>query len=133
MRLVIIAAALLSTPAFAQSVEVGTGDWSRIDPISTPTSLPLGPNGMTLVDRAVSAGKCDAIKLRKGIKMDLPFIAKLGSSGQAERIVIKNINCPEVQQVAASAALSYSKAGLIKPGAAGPGRWYRGTISYSFD
>jgi hypothetical protein len=131
----VLAAALvaIAMPVAAQRVEVADGDWSDFPTLDKSQVVNLGDGAMADIDRLVAAGKCDKIGSKKRIRMEIPFIAQFSESGAVERVMLQRINCPEVETIAANAALYAAKWGRIKPGNSNPAGWYRGAVNYILD
>jgi hypothetical protein len=135
MRKILILGALMiaAAPASAQRLEVADGDWSDFPTLEKSQTVNLGEGAMADIDKLVAAGKCDKIGNKKRIRMEIPFIAQFANDGTVERVMLKRINCPEVETIAANAALYAAKWGRIKPGTSNAAGWYRGFVSYILD
>lgn len=128
-----VAMAAFANPASAQRVEVADGDWSDFPALEKSQTVNLGDGAMAEIDRLVSAGKCDKIGNKKRIRMEIPFIAQFDENGAVERVMLSRIGCPEVEAIAANAALYAAKWGRIKPGSSNAAGWYRGFVTYVLD
>jgi hypothetical protein len=126
----VLLSACLPVALFAQTVEVGEGDWSDIPRMAKDRDVVLGVGAMERVDKIVAAGKCKVIGRKGKIKMLIPFIVKFAPDQSVKRLVVKRIGCPEVEQLAASVALYSAKSGHIKPTGENQTGWYSGVISY---
>jgi hypothetical protein len=135
MRKTLLAAAMLTlaVPATAQRVEVADGDWSDFPALEKSQTVNLGDGAMADIDRLVAQGKCDRLGNKKRIRMEIPFIAQFDDTGKVERVMLQRINCPEVETIAANAAMYAAKWGRIKPGTSNAAGWYRGLVSYILD
>ncbi len=135
VRTSLLVATLLAfaAPANAQRLEVADGDWSDFPALDKSQVVNLGDGAMADIDRLVAAGKCDKIGNKKRIRMEIPFIAQFAENGTVERVMLQRINCPEVETIAANAALYAAKWGRIKPGTSNTAGWYRGLVSYILD
>lgn len=123
----------VTTSASAQRVEVADGDWSDFPTLEKSQTVSLGDGAMGDIDRLVAAGKCSKIGNKKRIRMEIPFIAQFTPEGTVERVMLQRIGCPEVETIAANAALYAAKWGRIKPGDSNAAGWYRGFVSYILD
>jgi hypothetical protein len=130
MRNLVIFAALLAAPLTAQTVETGEGDWRNIPPIGQNMSVALGLGAMERIDKIVNKGACKALGRRGKITMAMPFIVEFNPDKSVARLVVKRIGCPEVEQIAASAALHAAKTGRATPTGVNTAGWYRGEVSY---
>jgi hypothetical protein len=117
-------------PAQSQAVEVGEGDWRNIPFLTGNRTVNLGIGAMERVDKIVAAGKCRAIGRRDTIKLLMPFIVEFNPDKSVARLVIKRIGCPEVEQIAASAAVHAAKTGRVVSDGKNDAGWYRGEVSY---
>lgn len=124
---------LAAAPAAAQRVEVADGDWSDFPALDKSQIVSLGDGAMADIDRLVAAGKCSKIGSKKRIRMEIPFIAQFDEKQQVERVMLQRIGCPEVEVIAANAAMYAAKWGRIKPGTSNAAGWYRGMVSYILD
>jgi hypothetical protein len=131
--LFIAAMAMLAIPASAQQVEVADGDWSDFPALDKSQVVNLGAGAMADIDKLVAEGKCDRIGNKKRIRMEIPFIAQFNDAGKVQRVMLKRINCPEVETIAASAAFYAAKWGWIEPGTNNEAGWYRGMVNYTLD
>ncbi|MEN9393119.1 MAG: hypothetical protein RJB02_963 [Pseudomonadota bacterium] len=137
MRALLLTAlfALAATPLAAQRVEVADADndWADFPALAKSMTVNLGDGAMADVDRLVAAGKCKAIGNKKRIRMQIPFLVQFGDTGSVDRVMLKRIGCPEVESIAASAALYAAQDGRIRQGSGNAAGWYRGSVNYILD
>ena len=127
--------ALAATPLAAQRVEVADADndWADFPALAKSMTVNLGDRAMADIDRLVAAGKCKAIGNKKRIRMQIPFLVQFGDTGSVDRVMLKRIGCPEVESIAASAALYAAQDGRIRQGSGNAAGWYRGSVNYMLD
>ena len=127
--------ALTATPLAAQRVEVADADndWADFPTLAKSMTVNLGDGTMADVDRLVAAGKCKTIGNKKRIRMQIPFLVQFGDKGSVDRVMLKRIGCPEVESIAASAALYAAQDGRIRQGSGNAAGWYRGLVNYILD
>ncbi len=130
MRYLVSLATLIAAPLCAQTVEIGEGDWRNIPPIGQNMSVALGLGAMERIDKIVNKGECKPLGRRGKIVMAMPFIVEFNPDRTVARLVVKRIGCPEVEQIAASAALHAAKTGRATPTGVNTAGWYRGEVSY---
>jgi hypothetical protein len=124
------AALFLSTPVMAQSVEVGTGDWSAIPLLGKQSTVGMGMAATNKIDQIVANGGCDAIGRNRTINLHMAFLVEYTPSGNAKRIIVQRIGCPDVEQIAAASALYAVEKGIVRATGENEAGWYRGAISY---
>ncbi len=124
-----IAMIACSTAALAQNVEVAGGDWGHIPQVKTQPTMRLADRTMTRIEGLLKQGKCERFGTGKRIQMDVPFLLQFGAVG-VERIVVKRIDCPELESLIGGTLASHAKAGVFKPTGENGAGWYRSTFSY---
>jgi hypothetical protein len=124
------AALLLSAPLTAQSVEVAAGDWSTIPLLGKQSTVGMGMEATNKIDKIVASGGCDAIVHNRTIDLHLAFLVEYTPTGEAKRIVVQRIGCPDVEKIAAASALYAVEKGIVRATGENEAGWYRGAISY---
>jgi hypothetical protein len=124
------AALLLPAPLIAQSIEVAAGDWSAIPLLGKQSTVGMGMAATNKIDQIVANGGCDAIVRNRGINLHLAFLVEYAPAGDAKRIIVQRIGCPDVEQIAAASALYAVEKGIVQATGENEAGWYRGAISY---
>jgi hypothetical protein len=124
-----VAALAVSTTALAQTVEVATGNWNDIPQVKKQPPIRMADRTMARIDGLLKQGKCQRFGNGKVIKMDVPFLLQFGAGG-VERIVVRRIDCPELESLIGGTLASHAKEGLFKPTGENGTGWYRSNFSY---
>ncbi len=117
--------------ANAQSVEIGTGDWS-----SVPVIQPRGKVRMTeeIVERlhkVAAETKCNVSGFTaRRIDLAVPFVIQFTPEGGIGRIVLRNMRCPQLESVLGGVLLQMAEAGEYRPTGENPERWYRSELTF---
>lgn len=117
--------------ANAQSVEVGEGDWSEV-----PVIAARGVMRMTsdIVDRLHTIAKetrCDVQGFKpRRIDLSVPFVIRFTPGGAVERIVLRDLKCPQLETTLGAVVLQMAKAGEYRPTGENQERWYRSELSF---
>ena len=117
--------------ANAQSVEVGEGNWSAV-----PAIAPRGQVRMTaeIVDRLhtlAAETRCNVqgFKARR-IDLSVPFVIQFTPAGAVDRIVLRDLKCPQLETVLGTIVLQLAQAGEYRPTGENQERWYRSELSF---
>jgi hypothetical protein len=135
MKLSILAAtlALAASPAAAQTtVDVGTGDWSRIPQVQPRGHLQMADAQMDLIEQIAQRGRCSVPGLTaRGVDISVPFLIHYGANGTVDQIILKDLHCPELEVALGAAVLHLARADEYRPrGNVVPG-WYRSEIGFA--
>ena len=139
MKYVLAAAAallLVSTPAAAvpvssASVEVADGDWSYLPPLRDTADSTLITDAATKIHKRAVDARCTIDGLnRRQLDMNLPFAAQFHTDGSLKRLVVKRLNCPQVEGVVASLLLKLIEQEELKATGANEDGWYQGRLSF---
>jgi hypothetical protein len=125
-----IGLALISAPLAAHSVETAKGNWSDIPLLARHHTVRLNAQAMAGVDAAVVEGKCSIIGNGKRINLDMDFLVEFAPDNNIKRVIVEEIGCPEVEQIAATATSQAASKGWLKPTGENETGWYRGSITY---
>lgn len=125
-----IGLALISAPLAAHSVETAKGNWTDIPLLARHHTVRLNEQAMAGVDAAVAEGKCSAISQGKRINLDMDFLVEFARDNSIKRVIVEEIGCPEVEQIAATATSQAASKGWLKPTGENETGWYRGSITY---
>lgn len=125
-----IGLALISAPLAAHSVETAKGNWTDIPLLARHHTVRLNEQAMAGVDAAVAEGKCSAISQGKRINLDMDFLVEFAPDNSIKRVIVEEIGCPEVEQIAATATSQAASKGWLKPTGENETGWYRGSITY---
>jgi hypothetical protein len=127
------AMALSATSAAAQTtVDVGTGDWSRIPEVQPRGNLRMADAQMDLIEDIAARGRCNVPGLSpQAVDINVPFLIRYGANGAVERIVLQDLHCPELEVALGAAVLHLARADEYRPrGNTVPG-WYRSEIAFA--
>ena len=125
-----ICLALLSAPLSAHSVEKAKGDWADIPLLARHHTVRLNAQAMAGVDAVVAEGKCGIIGNDRRINLDMDFLVEFARDNSVKRVIVQEIGCPEVEQIAATATSQAATKGWLKPTGENETGWYRGSITY---
>ena len=131
--LLMVALAFTATSAAAQTtVDVGTGDWSRIPAVQPRGQLRMADAQMDLIEQIAAQGRCRVAGLsREAVDINVPFLIRYGANGSVERIVLQDLQCPELEVALGAAVLHLARADEYRPrGNTIPG-WYRSEIAFA--
>jgi hypothetical protein len=122
-----------STATANVKVEVATGDWSSLPQLSQKGYDHLDPKMKLKLYEIASSNKCPSF----GIKQDrldfrVGFAVQYDATGQASRLLLPKLDCPEAEGVAAGALLEMLSAGDYGPTGKSPNGWYQGTLGFEF-
>lgn len=126
----VVGVALIATPIAAHKVETGSGNWSDIPLLARHHNVRLSAQAMANVDALVKAGKCNAIAQGRRINLEMDFLVEFSPDNSIKRVIVEEIGCPEVEQIAATATSQAATKGWLKPTGENESGWYRGAISY---
>lgn len=129
-KLVLAMALLASGAAAAQTVDVGTGNWDRFPEAGRRGVYDLSDGTMDAIEAIGRAQACQVPGLgRTAIDLRVPVALRFDSRGQVERIVIRDIGCPALEQVLGRTLRGLASAGEFRPtGGAG---WYRSAVQFA--
>jgi hypothetical protein len=134
IRLIAAAAlAAMSTSAVAQRVEVAAGNWAGIPAIAPAKAMPMSDRSMGRIEKLLEAGKCPRYGDGSPIRLEVPFLLQFDTGGAVQRIVVRRIECPELESVIGGVIASRAKSGYYQPTGANGSGWYRSDFSYSLD
>ena len=129
--LILAALAFGSFPASAQSVEVGSGDWSDIPPIRAAGIQRMSVEAVEQAERLLSKGGACAQGEIRSIDIEVPFLIEFGANRSVKRIVVKRIGCPQLEVLMGGVVKQLALAGEYKPTGENQANWYRSEISFS--
>lgn len=129
-----LAMALLLAPvpaAAATRVEVADGNWSYLPLMKQRSSDHLNSDALARIDEIVHEKKC-TFPGQEGQNYDVTvsFAAHFAPDGSLDRLVMKRLNCPEVESLVGGALLEMIKGGDYRPTGANSDGWYRGELSF---
>jgi hypothetical protein len=125
-------ATLSSIPALANSpVSVAGGDWSNIPFIRQSGSLRLSDAVIDKIETA-AVGECHLPgQSEKRVRLTIPFMVQFSPDGAVQQVIVKQLNCPAIEQAAGGALLQLARQGEYRPTGENTEGWYRGEISIS--
>ena len=117
--------------ANAQSVEVGEGDWSAL-PVIERRGLIQMPG--IVVDRLHKLARETDCSVRgfkpSAIDLSVPFVISFTAEGAVDRIVLRDMKCPQLETALGNVLLQMALAGEYRRGRGGAARWYRSELSF---
>jgi hypothetical protein len=125
-----ISLALLTAPLAAHSVETAKGNWTNIPLLARHHTVRLSDDAMATIDAIATSGKCRVIGNGKRIDLDMDFLVEFARDNSIKRVIVEQIGCPEVEQIAATATSQAADKGWLKPTGENETGWYRGSITY---
>lgn len=129
----VLALSLFAAPAAAQTtVDVGTGDWSRIPVVQPRGYLRMADAQMDVIEQIAQQGRCTVPGLGpNAVDISVPFLIRYGATGSVERIVLQDLHCPELEIALGAAVLQLARGDEYRPrGNTIPG-WYRSEIAFA--
>lgn len=131
-RLLAIALLLAPVPAAAATrVEVADGNWSYLPLMKQSGSDHLNNDALARIDEIIHEKKC-TFPGQQGPNYDVTvsFAAHFAPDGALDRLVMKRLNCPEVESLVGGALLEMINGGDYRPTGANSDGWYRGELSF---
>ncbi len=126
------AIALISTPVAAQSVDVGTGDWSEIPSVQPRGQVRMADAQMDLIESIAASGRCNVPGLEAtAVNIKVPFLIRFDGQGGVDRIVLRDLNCPDLEVTLGAAVVHLARANEYRPRGSQPSGWYRSEISFA--
>ena len=133
LSILVMALAFSAVPAAAQTtVDVGTGDWSRIPEVRPRGNLRMADAQMDLIEQIAQQGHCSVPGLSaQAVDISVPFLIRYAANGAIERIVLQDLHCPDLEVALGAAVLHLARADEYRPrGNTLPG-WYRSEIAFA--
>ncbi len=125
-------ALIAATPAVAtaQTVTVADGDWRGIPLAQTGKAMSMSDRSMGRIEKLLEAGKCPRFGDGNPVRIDLPFLIQFDAAGQVQQIVVRRVDCPDLEGVIGGVIVSRAKAGHYKPTGQNGTGWYRSSFDY---
>lgn len=124
--------ATAATSAHAQQVDVGTGDWHSLPQARVLGNANIGRAVADEVERIGRQQSCSVDGLGTArVNLSIPFVLEFDSSQRVQRIVVKDVGCPELETLLGRVVqrlASFGEYGATQ----GPG-WYRSVLELSID
>ncbi|HVJ01791.1 MAG TPA: hypothetical protein VM662_06375 [Sphingomonas sp.] len=134
MKTVAVAIALMLTgaPTWAQEVQIGRVNWSKLP------ALKEKPSGLDYADLALRIGnmlRTDQCKIRgqsaRRFDITVPYAALVEPDGKVSRVVIAEQGCHALEALAGEAVLARSAAGEFLPTGEAKARWYVSALNFN--
>lgn len=122
--------AAMPAAALAQAVEVADGDWRGIPFVQTGKAMAMSDRTMIRIERLLEAGKCPRFGDGEHVKLDVPFLLQFDAGGAVQRVVVRRVDCPDLEGMIGGVIASRAKSGFYKPTGQNATGWYRSTFSY---
>lgn len=128
-------ALIAATPAVAsaQSVDVADGDWRGIPLVQTGKPKSMSDRSMGRIEKLLQAGKCPRFGDGDPIRLDVPFLLQFDAAGQVQRVVVRRVDCPDLEGVIGGVVISRAKAGYYTPTGQNATGWYRSNFNYEMN
>ena len=124
--------AFVSAAAGAQNVDVGTGDWSAIPEVQPRGLVRMADAQMDLIESVGASGRCNVPGLgREAVDLMVPFLIRFNSEGSVERIIMRDLSCPELEVALGAAVVHLARANEYRLRSGSPAGWYRSEISFA--
>lgn len=128
--------ALVAASPAAPTVQVATGDWSKLPPLELISYQHLSSAIMSEVYEIGHQHRC-RLPGQKGGHLDLSisFAAQLDPQGKLVRLLLPNLNCPEAEAWLGGTLVKSIQNGDYRPDAKAPNPegWYRGDFSFYYE
>ena len=125
--------AAAASAAGTVSVEVASGDWSKLPQLSQRGYENLNPKMRLKLYEIASSKQCPAFGLKQDrLDFRIGFAVQYDASGKPSRILLPRLDCAEAESVAGGAVLEMVNAGDYRPTGNSPAGWYQGTLGFSF-
>ena len=134
MKTIFAAMALLvgSATAQAQQVDVGTGDWTQLPTARNLRSMTISEAAMQRVEAIGRRRTCAVPGLGpRRISLSVPFTIRFDEERRAQRIVLRDLGCPELETVLGRVVQGMAARGAYAP-SGGPG-WYRNALEFTIE
>ncbi|MGI8612154.1 MAG: hypothetical protein ACR2KH_07810 [Sphingomicrobium sp.] len=130
----LLAMALLLAPvpaASATRVEVADGNWSFLPLMKQRGSDHLNNDALARINEIVHA-KAFTFPGQQGPHYDVTvsFAAHFDPNGAIDRLVMRRLNCPEVESLVGGVLLEMVAGGDYRPTGENQDGWYRGELSF---
>ena len=126
-----VALAAGSAPAFAQTVEVASGDWSNIPAIEPRGSQFIDEPTVLLLERIARSGDCEAAGFRRNsLDIRVPLLLRFQPDGGIERIVLARSGCDELDRHLGGIVLKLARAGEYQGTGENQTGWYRSEFAF---
>jgi hypothetical protein len=120
-----------SAGASAQSVEVGTGDWTDLPWVYQEGHFRMTAAMVDRVHEIARQGTCTVPGMTaRRLDLTVPVIIQFGAGNSVERLVVKNMGCPQLESIIGGVALQLAQRGDYRPSGENEAGWYRTEISF---
>jgi hypothetical protein len=123
----------IATPAAAQTVEIGSGEWSKVPRVAPQSGWLPAEFISRRIEQAVATGGCPGFGHKNRVTLNVPFVVQFDESKQAKRIVVRDVSCPRLESALADLALATVKAGGLRMSDVTRAGWYRSELSYRYE
>lgn len=133
MKQIVLGLGLLlgSAAASAQSVEVAGGDWTNVPAIEAAGEHRISNEILDRMHELAAQGVCEVPGMRRNrINLTIPFVLRFTEQGGIERVVVRNMGCPQLETLLGGVVLELARAGEYRPTGENLERWYRSELSF---
>lgn len=128
------AAALPLGAAGAQTVETGTGDWSAMPEMQPRNEYFMSDQSMDEIEDIARRQVCNVPGVAPvGVSLDVPFAVKFDANGAAQRVVVRDMGCHDLEMVLGRVLAQLTNAGEYRPTGSSRNGWYRSRLSFSLE
>lgn len=128
-----IAAMLLMSAAPAEiRVDVGRIDLAEL-PAVQPKSGELPTPGMVkVVEQILEKGTCKLPgQTKRKFDIDVPYAVLLQPDGSANRVVVADMGCPDIEVLTGRVVLMLARDGEFGPSGHSKAKWFGSTLNYN--
>ncbi len=116
--------------ANAQSVEVGQGDWSALPAIKPRGQVQMPPSVLDQLHKLARETDCSVRGFKPSlIDLKVPYVIGFTAEGAVDRIVLRDLQCPQLETALGHVLLQMALAGEYRPRRGSAERWYRSELS----
>ncbi|HET9145371.1 MAG TPA: hypothetical protein VFN81_04695 [Sphingomicrobium sp.] len=127
--------ALIAATPPTPTVQVATGDWSKLPALEHGDYNHLSS---AIMSKIYEIGRQNRCKLpgqyANHIDLSISFAAQFGPDGKLARLLLPQLNCPEAESWLGGTLVQSIQHGDFRPGRnVNPEGWYRGDFSFYYE
>jgi hypothetical protein len=131
LAIAIAALGLAAAPAAAQTVQVGSANWSHLTRLSARTDSVDYEKAVSSVEAMVKNGTCRIGESTRTFDIAVPYAVLVEPNGTVSRILVSDTKCVPLQQLVGIAALTRVHHGDFELPAGPKARWYRSEMNFT--
>ena len=127
--------ALIAATPPTPTVQVATGDWSKLPALEHGDYNHLSSAIMSNIYEIGRQNRCKLPgQYANHIDLSISFAAQFGPDGKLARLLLPQLNCPEAESWLGGTLVQSNQHGDFRPGRnVNPEGRYRGEISYNYE